>query len=404
MSITVAIVGSGPSGCYLAQALRKLLPASEVTVIDRLPVPYGLVRYGVAADHQGTKAVTKQFARLFEREGVAFLGHVALGQDIGLPALQELFDVVVLATGLGQDRSLGPAFDGLAGVYGAGAVTRLWNGHPDAAAFQPALGATVMVVGNGNVAMDVVRLLAKAPAELEGSDLAGPEVGGGVQQIHLVGRSPADQAKCDPAMVRELGKIAGLRVEAEAIPGDSPVAGAFAALSESAGAGKTLSLHFETQPLRPVTEAGRLTGVICRAGGTETPIPCDSVITAIGFDAADGPGRDALLAQAIDRDAGHLTERLYATGWFRRGPTGTIAGNRSDAKTVAARIAETAKAGGRPGRAGLLAALRPPTTDYAVWQRIDAAERANAAPSRVRAKFTTTEAMLAFCAPEGLPK
>ena len=165
MSGKVAIVGAGPSGCYLAQALLKAAPELEVDLIDALPVPYGLVRYGVAADHQGTKAVARQFARVFERQGAQFWGNVALGREVTLEALQGAYDAVVLAAGLAGDRRLGVPGDDLPGVHGAGRLTRALYEHPEAEAL-PALGAHPLIVGNGNVAIDLLRLLAKAPGWL----------------------------------------------------------------------------------------------------------------------------------------------------------------------------------------------------------------------------------------------
>ncbi|MEM9344968.1 MAG: FAD-dependent oxidoreductase [Pseudomonadota bacterium] len=402
MSATVAIVGSGPSGCYLAQALRKLLPEAELTVIDRLPVPYGLVRYGVAPDHQGTKAVTRQFARLFERDGVEFIGNVHVGSDVSLAELEEMFDAVVLATGLSADRPLA-AFEGVGGVYGSGDVTRAWNGHPDDAKAGFAFGEAVVVVGNGNVAMDVVRLLAKDAGEFEGSDITGDMLGGTVRQIHLLGRSGAEAAKFDATMVRELGKIEGLAIDmAQPLPeGEAKVLADLHALNGKAGDGKRLTFHFNTAPVGPVMKDGRLAGVTCRRDGDEVTLACDSVVTAIGFDARDVAWRDALLARAIDVGQGRLTERLYATGWFRRGPTGTIADNRGDAKLVAAAIAGHLQPGGRPGRLALQQKIGHQTTSYRDWQRIDEWERNSAPPNRVRAKMTSKAEMLALCA-EGL--
>ena len=160
-SPTVVVVGSGPSGCYTAQFLRKQWPAADITVLDRLPVPFGLVRYGVAPDHQGTKAVDRQFDRLFTRDGVRFVGNVEVGGPVTVDQLRAAFDVVVLATGVSGDRPLGVPGAELAGVHGAGRLTRLLNDHPDEQHPVAPLGPRVVVVGNGNVALDVVRLLAK---------------------------------------------------------------------------------------------------------------------------------------------------------------------------------------------------------------------------------------------------
>lgn len=405
MPVNVAVVGSGPAGCYLAQTLRKSLPDSELTILDKLPVPYGLVRYGVAPDHQGTKAVIKQFARLFEKDGVAFIGNIHVGRDVGLADLQELFDIVVLATGLSKDRSLGADFEAVETLYGAGRLTRLWNGHPDEENFRPEFGRTVLVIGNGNVAMDIVRLLIKGPRDFYGSDIDGEVIGETVRHVHLVGRSSADRAKFDAAMVRELGGIEGLAIDmAEALPinESNNVLVELSKLNANAGAeNKVLSFHFKTSPLRPVLQEGQLKAVVVGHDGAERRLACDSIVTAIGFADSDMAWRDRLLNEAIDLEHGQLADRLYATGWFRRGPQGTIAENRADARKVATRIAEAVNRAGlvipRPGREALRQKIGHQTTDYADWQAIDSVERETAHPNRARAKITTKRGMLALC-------
>ena len=215
MTSKIAIVGAGPSGCFVAQSLGKACPDAEITIVDRLPVPYGLVRYGVAPDHQGTKAVIRQFARLFEKQGVTFTGNLCVGDDdsadLSFAELRGMFDAVVLATGLSEDRRLGLVGEEARGVYGSGAVTRFWNDHPSDQALAPEFGNRVVVVGNGNVALDVVRLLAKGTDDFNGSDFDPARVVTSVTDIHIVGRSPAHGAKFDAVMVKELAKICSLR-------------------------------------------------------------------------------------------------------------------------------------------------------------------------------------------------
>jgi ferredoxin/flavodoxin---NADP+ reductase len=373
---SVAIIGAGPSGCFVAQALLKLRPDAAVTIFDALPVPYGLVRYGVAPDHQGTKAVTRQFDRLFDRQGVVFAGNVTLGRDVTLDQMRAAFDAVVLATGLHDDRNLGIPGEGLAGVHGAGAVTRAWNGWPGAEA--PGIGARVVVVGNGNVAIDLVRLLAKTDAEMQGADLA-QAPGAGVTDIQIVGRSPAMAAKFDPVMLRELGKLTDCVIRVIRASGEGKVVEALAALDGHAppGARKSLTFRFGLTP-RGIEGDGRVERIVFDA----LTLDCDTVITAIGFQGDDQPPAG---------DDGFIAPGLYAAGWRKRGPRGTIPENRADAQTVAARIAaDLPQASDKPG-------LIPPcATDFTGWQRIDAAECAAAPPGRVRAKITTLPGLLAL--------
>lgn len=385
MSGAVAIVGAGPSGCFLAQALLKARPGLCVDLYDRLPVPYGLVRYGVAADHQGTKAIIRQFERLFERQGARFFGNVELGRDVALEALRDRYDAVALTTGLSADRKLGIPGEDLPGVMGSGLATRFLNDHPDAAEPAPP-GPRVAVIGAGNVAIDIVRLLAKTPAELEGSDLshraAAWIASGRVEEITLLARGPASTAKFDAVMVKELGRLSGVRIEAAA-EGEGPAAEALRGIAGLGDGPRRLIFRFNAAP-EAFEGKGRLAAIRLASGEV---LPCDAAVTAIGFE-AEGPERGAMLAAAEDADAGRLAPGLYAAGWFRRGPRGTIPENRAEAQAVAALIL----AGLGPGRAA------PPPPERAVgyqgWKRIDAAEIAAAAPGRSRAKITDRAAML----------
>jgi len=394
--VSVAIIGSGPSGCFTAQALLKALPEAEIDILDRLPVPYGLVRYGVAPDHQGTKAVIRQFERLFERQGVAFFGNVRLGQDVTLEALQGAYDAVVIATGLAGDRRLGIAGENLDGVIGSGVLTRAFNDHPDAEGFALEIGREVIIIGNGNVAIDLVRLLVKREGEFHGSDLSPVTLAAlqvaGARKITVIGRSGADVARFDPVMLRELGRLEDTRITVIDAKGEGKEIEALAAINGHAPDGATheITFRFGWTPQR-LTGETRVTGADFTAtGGAETlSLPCDTVLTAIGFEAGEG------LAPMQATEDGFIAPGLYATGWFRRGPRGTIPENRSDAQAVAARI--TADMAGvfsdRPGRAGLRA-LCPEAVPYKGWQRIDAAERADCPSDRCRAKIASRARMI----------
>src|ERR1035437_3311013 len=168
----IAIIGSGPAGCYLAANPLRLIADASIDIFDRLPVPFGLVRYGVAPDHQGTKPVARVLDRVLARDRVSFFGNVDVGRDIRLEELMSLYDVVVLATGASRDRRLSIAGEELPGALGSGAFSGWYNGHPDG--HPPAIDGvrSAVVIGNGNVAIDVARVLAKSATELAGSDLS----------------------------------------------------------------------------------------------------------------------------------------------------------------------------------------------------------------------------------------
>ncbi|UPG73196.1 FAD-dependent oxidoreductase [Roseomonas gilardii subsp. gilardii] len=414
MTHRIAIIGSGPSGCFLAQALRKDWPEAEIDIIERLPVPYGLLRYGVAADHQGTKAVSRQFDRLFEREDVRFWGDVTLGRDVTLEALRGLYDAVFLALGLSGDRRLGIPGDDLPGVHGSGWVTRWLNSHPDEAGRLPALGARVVVIGNGNVALDLARLLSKDEAELTGSDLDPDHAAAlaGVREVTVVGRGAPEAARFDVAMIKEFGRLTGTRIsvplEDGPVPEDTAAAARLAALRALDGVGggdRRLTFRFGLMP-EAVLGTGHVEGVRFRdrRSGAMEDIPADTLLTAIGFE----PGPAEALHRAAcglpqgDALAPELAPGLYAAGWFRRGPRGTIPEARAEARIVAdaARPALAATTGTKPGREGLAALLREKgvaPVGFADWLRIRAAEEAAACAGRVRRKGASRTALLALC-------
>src|ERR1043165_7371184 len=169
----IAIIGSGPAGYYTAEAAQKAFGDEvRVDMIDRMPVPYGLIRTGVAPDHQSIKAVSKRYEKVALSDNVRFVGNVAIGEDVTIPELRELYDAVVLATGAPRDRPLGIPGEDLGNVFGSAAFVGWYNGHPQFAGLDPDLsGKTAVVIGMGNVALDVARIPAQTPAELTGSDI-----------------------------------------------------------------------------------------------------------------------------------------------------------------------------------------------------------------------------------------
>lgn len=409
---TIAIVGSGPSGCYLAQALRKEWPQAEITLFDRLPVPYGLVRYGVAPDHPGTKNVTRQFERLFERENIGFAGNVEIGRDIQLDELRQAYDIVALATGLHGDRLLDIPGADQTRVYGAGRLTRLLNDHPDEQSFSPQLGETTLIVGNGNVAIDVLRLLAKSLDEFDNSEISDEVVNRllatPLKHIHVVGRSPAHQAKFDTVMLRELAGLRRARFDIRDLPGldggeEKTVIAKLEALNALKGAGQgdlEISFHFGWQPesLSPEADGSRFRFKATDGSEASLQLTTDSVITAIGFTRQpDSPLCKLALSETdADPDAGHLAPGLYCTGWFKRGPIGTIPENRADAKAVGDLIVAQAATMdfGKPGLASLPSSITEKIVNYTGWKHIDAAEVASAPAGRIRKKIRDTAEML----------
>lgn len=408
----VAIIGSGPSACYTAQALLKLRRDVDVAMFERLPVPYGLIRYGVAPDHVGTKAVTRQFDRLFTRSGVRFLGNVEVGRDVTFEAVRGAFDATVVATGLHADAQLQlPGFDD-GRVIGAGQFMRILNQHPGDDVALPGLGARVAVVGNGNVAIDVVRLLAKHENDFEGSDVHSPllaEATGELQIIEVLGRAGIEDAKFTPSLLSELGRIADARFEvfgvgAEALAdqeGRSAQAAALAGLLERPQPEHprvTVRLRFGVAPVALAEEPGGLRlsfagpgASVTHAASTSTEplsVGVDSVITAVGFHRGDAHLLHALLGDEHD---------VFAAGWARRGPQGTIALSRAEGQTVAREVDDwLTSVPPKPGdqRVELLSHLDESSVSFAEWSVIDEHEQQQAGPGRVRAKEQDTETLL----------
>jgi ferredoxin--NADP+ reductase len=426
----VAIVGSGPAGYYTAEALQKAEDVC-VDVIDRLPVPYGLIRTGVAPDHQSIKAVSRRYEGVALTDNVRFVGHVAVGGDVSIDELLSLYDAVVLATGAPNDRALDIPGADLPGVIGSAAFVGWYNGHPDFAQLDPPLDAPgVAVIGNGNVALDVARILAKTPAEFAGSDIVAHArtalAASNVRHIHILGRRGPHQIAMTPKELGELGHLerAGPRVD----PTDLPPEGDDAMLEPGMRKSVTHLRAFAANPVaKPVTidfdffampvaiegtkeNGGRVQRVIVertrldadlRSHGTgETyAIEAGLVISCIGYQTPPiagvpyehGRGRFA-------SDEGRVLPGLYAVGWARRGPSGTIGTNKPDGARIAEMVLEDIGAGagktGRPGLDALLASRGVTPVTFRDWRRIEEAEIAAAADGHPREKFVSIAAML----------
>ncbi len=402
--LRVAVVGSGPSGCYAAEALLKQ-PGVAVDIVDRSPMPFGLVRAGVAPDHQTTKAVARVLERTLGRPGARFFGHVEVGRDVSLDLLRRLYDAVVLAVGAPLDRRLGVPGEDLPGVVGSGALVGWYNSAAAVPAALPDLAAVrhVLVVGAGNVAIDVVRLLAKTEPELTGSDLAdavGRRLAAApIETITVLARrGPADVA-FTPVELAELGTLARVGIEVEPFPvpdGAAPAVPVLAGFAGRSRADAPVSLRFRFQAqVERFEGGGRLERAVLTTG---IAIPADLAVTCIGYGSVGCPGADPVGGR-IPNDEGWVGERLYVVGWAKRGPSGTIATNRAEAQAVAARLLREV----RPGRAAgdladLLAARGVTAVDLAGWKRIDAAEVARARPGRVRAKILDPAEAVAIAA------
>jgi ferredoxin--NADP+ reductase len=401
----VAIIGSGPAGCYLADQLLRLLPDAHIDILERLPVPFGLVRYGVAPDHQGTKAIARVLDRVLAREPVNFFGNVEVGRDVRLDELMSLYDAVVLATGAEHDRRLQILREELPGVMGSGAFSHWYNSHPESQAPPVQDVRSVVVIGNGNVAIDVARILAKGPAEFAGSDLS-PEVTAWLESqplktIHIVGRRGATDAKFTEHELAELGKLERARpvvVDPAALAGDSAVVQTLRrfAAEEHRETPVTINFHFNLAPAAFLGEAWLRAVQFRSSNGNGVELSAQLAVTCIGYETvaccAVNPSNGV-----FPNEGGKVKQGLYVVGWAKRGPSGTIPTNRTEAQHLAQRIAQEVTGGGRRGGTALrelLGQRRVCWVDYTAWRRIDTAELARAGIGRCREKFNTIAEML----------
>jgi ferredoxin--NADP+ reductase len=330
--LRVAVVGSGPAGIYTAEALIKqaaLLPvptAIKVDVIDRLPTPYGLVRYGVAPDHKSIKSVANYLRRVLESPDVRFVGGVSLGVDVTRDELLAAYDAVVYATGAMRDRRLGIDGEDLPGSYAATDFVNWYCGHPDVDPDAFTLDAeSVAVIGVGNVAVDVARILARDPAELEATDIPEPVMdalrASRVREVHMIGRRGPAQAKFTTKELRELGELAGVDVSVPAAEFD--LEGGFDRSGESA------ALAASDRRVR-----GNLVAI---AGWSGTPATAGRDATATPETAADTTSDGAQTADASSAPAptsdGEPARKLRLRFWLRpveieKSPDGAVGGLR----------------------------------------------------------------------------
>ena len=435
MTRHVAIVGSGPAGYYTAEAAQKKWGDDvRVDVFDTLPVPYGLIRTGVAPDHQSIKGVSRRYEGTALSDNVRFVGNVTVGKDITVGELEALYDAVVFATGAPHDRPLGIPGEDLGNVFGSAAFVGWYNGHPQFAGLAPDLsGRSAVVIGMGNVALDVARILSKKGREFDGSDIVGHALNAlaasNIRQITIVGRRGPHQIMMTP---KELGELMHLdqatpRVDPADLPEEADDAflepglrksvthlRSFAAIPESERADKPIEIDFDmfASPIR-LTGSGKVEGVkvertIVEAGkaigtGETYTIPADMVVSCIGYRSSPIPGVPFdERAGRFANDQGRILPGLYAVGWARRGPTGTIGTNRPDGYGVVERIEEDLASGAlsgaaREGRAGFdrLAAERGiDVVTFRDWKKIEEAEAKAAREGAPREKFVDIESMI----------
>jgi ferredoxin--NADP+ reductase len=420
-----AVVGSGPAGFYTAEALEKAYgDQARIDILDRYPVPYGLIRFGVAPDHQSLKAVSKRYDKVAESAGVDFIGNVSVGRDVSIAELLDLYDAVILATGAPHDRKLGIPGEGLPGVVGSAEFVGWYNGHPDFADLDPPLDGThAAVIGNGNVALDCARILSKTRHEFEGSDIVGHALEAldrsAIRTVTILGRRGPHQIAMTP---KELGELGHLEAAVPIIDaGDFPPVEADEPLEpglrKSVGllrgfadleANKTKRIVFDffAKPVA-IEGDGKAESIIvektvlddkgaARGTGETYQVPASLIVTAIGYSTSPIPDVPFEGGKFVN-DGGRIADRLYAVGWARRGPSGTIGTNRPDGYEVADQVAAAMPSGSGGDRQGadglkrLLSERGVLVTDYDDWRKIEEIETGRARPGSPREKFVRVE-------------
>jgi ferredoxin/flavodoxin---NADP+ reductase len=423
--LRVAVVGSGPAGVYATEALAGSGRAS-VDVLDRLPTPFGLVRYGVAPDHTRTQSIATALAKVFEHPAVRFLGNVEVGTDLTLAELHQHYDAVVFANGAAVDRRLRIPGEELPGSLSATDFVAWYTGHPDATPV--ALDArAVAVIGVGNVAGDVARLLARSPEDLATTDVPDQVLeafrGSTVEDIYLIGRRGPAEAKFTTRELRELGTLAGAEVVVDprdldldersraslatdrAARGNVEVLRSWAERPPS-GCRRRIHLRFMQRPLEILGES-RVTGIrlertrldpVGGATGTgEThDLDVQMVLRSVGYRGAPVPGlpfdHDA---GVVPNDAGRVCRDgvavpgEYVAGWIKRGPTGVIGTNKHDARETVRRLLEDE--GALPAAPirdpdAVLRLLAGRGVSVVTWQGWGGIERAEAAAGRAQGR------------------
>ncbi|MFD8599357.1 FAD-dependent oxidoreductase [Kitasatospora sp. NPDC059646] len=444
--VRVAIVGAGPAGIYAADALLKselaTAPGVSIDLIERLPAPFGLIRYGVAPDHPRIKGIVTALHQVLDKPQVRLLGNVDYPGDLSLDELHRFYDALVFATGAEADRDLSIPGIGLEGSYGAADFVSWYDGHPEVPRDWPLEAEQVAVLGVGNVALDVARVLAKTADELLPTEIP-PNVHAGLAanravEVHVFGRRGPAQAKFSPMELRELDHSPTIEVvvDPEDIDYDDASIATRRANKQADMVASTLEnwairdigdrphrihLHFFENPVEILGEDGRVVALRTertRLDGTGNTVgtgtyrewPVQAVYRAVGYRSDELPKLpfDALSA-TVPHEAGRVRENgahlpsVYVTGWVKRGPVGLIGHTKGDAnETVACLVADHAAGALRlaeePAESAVIGFLRARGVDFTTWEGwhlLDAHEKAlGEAEGRERVKVVDRVAML----------
>jgi ferredoxin--NADP+ reductase len=448
--LSVALVGAGPAGIYAADILSKSGLEVSIDLFERLPAPFGLVRYGVAPDHPRIKQIIVALYKILQRGDIRLVGNVDVGKDVSLADLQRHYDAVIFSTGSDRDAPLNIPGIELPGSYGAADFVSWYDGHPDVPRTWPLEAREVAVLGVGNVALDVARILAKHARDLMVTEI--PEnvaqalAASPVTDVHVFGRRGPAQVKFTPLELRELGKVPDVDVvvydedfqfdegSEEAIRSSNQTKQVVKTLMDwtlkdpaERTAPRRIHLHFMHRPVEVLgsdrvegirTERTELTGDgSVRGTGEFVDTPVQAVYRAVGYFGSPVPGlpfdeRSGVIPNTEGRvlgDDGDYLTGVYATGWIKRGPVGLIGSTKSDAQQTIAHLVEDARAGllqahgDAVGHEAMLAELDAAGVRYTTWEGwelLDAFEQqlgqAYEGVERERVKVVERETMTAI--------
>lgn len=447
--LSVAVVGAGPAGIYAADILARSGLEVSVDLFERLPAPYGLVRYGVAPDHPRIKQIVVALFKVLQRGDIRLIGNVEIGRDVDVETLREHYDAIVFATGSDRDAPLDVPGADLPEVYGASEFVFWYDGHPEVPRTWPLEARQVAVIGVGNVALDVARMLTKHPDDLMPTEIP-PNVEEGLRRnpvtdVHIFGRRGPAQVKFTPLELRELGRVPGVDVvvyeedfdfdeaSEEAIRTSNQTRQVVKTLvdwtlrdPEDTRAPRRVHLHFFHNPHEILGQDGHVVAIrtertalagdgSVRRTGEFVDTPVQAVYRAVGYASTEIEGIPFDPSRAvIPNDEGRVLDDdgnplpgIYATGWVKRGPVGLIGSTKSDAQQTIAHLVEDARAGvlGRAGRGGarghdaMIADLEARGVRYTTWEgweTLDAFERElGSAAGRERIKVVHRETMTA---------
>ena len=401
-SLRVAIFGAGPAGVYAGNILANSYENVTIDLFDSLPAPYGLIRYGVAPDHPRIKGIVNSLHEMLDSGNIRFFGNVEFGRDLTIEDIRKHYHAVIFATGAIKDAKLNiPGVD-LDGSYGAADFVSWYDGHPDVPRTWPLTAKQVAVLGNGNVALDVARVLAKQADDMLSTDIPANVYEGlkasPVTDVHVFGRRGPADIKFTPIELRELGEVADVEIvlykedfpdgwfneEAEGVTNQHRVMARVLNSwleREPQEAKRRLHLHFWHQPQEIVGENGKVTGMAFDRKGEKREYPLQAIYRAIGYWGSALPEIPYDETKGvIKNEGGRVLPGIYATGWIKRGPVGLIGHTKSDAmETIENLVADAEKLTDPESPElsdvlGLLSARGVQFTDWAGWLRLNAHE------------------------------